>query len=131
MNDLTKITKEKLNNMKGFIKANNYQVIKVENNYCEMEGILTESSTNHLNIAHGGYIFGLADTAGGIAAMTEGRNVVTIDTNINYLKKANGTKIIAIAKALKVGKTVSVYEVYLNNEENDLIAKATITYHHI
>ena len=93
-----------------------------------MEGIITESSINHLNIAHGGYIFGLADTAAGIAAMTEGKNVVTIDSNINYFKKATGTKIKATAKSLKTGKTISVYEVLVNNEMNELIAKATITY---
>lgn len=128
MNNLTEIAKKTLEEVGGFIKANNYNVIKVEKNYCEMEGIITESSINHLNIAHGGYIFGLADTAAGIAAMTEGKNVVTIDSNINYLKKAVGTKIIATAKALKSGRTISVYEVLINNEMNELIAKATITY---
>ena len=131
MNNLTDTVKEKLNNIKGFIKANNYNILKVENNYCEMEGIITESSMNHLGIVHGGYIFGLADTTAGIAAMSEGRNVVTIDSNISYFKKALGNKIIAIAKPLKIGKTISVYEVTINNEQNDLLAKATITYYYI
>ena len=36
MNNLTEIAQEKLNNIKGYIKANNYNIIKVENNYCEM-----------------------------------------------------------------------------------------------
>lgn len=131
MNNLTEIAQEKLNNIKGFIKANNYNIIKVENNYCEMEGIITETSMNHLGIVHGGYTFGLADTAAGIAAMSEGRNVVTIDSNINYFKPAKGNKIIAIAKSIKVGKTISVYEVNINNKENDLLAKATITYYYL
>ena len=131
MNNLTEIAKEKLKNLKGYIKANNYNIIKVENNYCEMEGIITETSMNHLGIVHGGYIFGLADTTAGIAAMSEGRNVVTIDSNINYFKPAKGNKIIAIAKSIKVGKTISVYEVYINNEENELLAKATITYYYL
>ena len=128
MDDLTKIAKGRLSEIGGFIKANNYIILKAENNYCEMEGIITETSMNHLGIAHGGYIFGLADTACGIAAMTGGYNVVTIDSSINYLKKANGKKIIAIAKALKIGKTILVYEALINNEMNELIAKATITY---
>ena len=131
MNNLTDTVKEKLNNIKGFIKANNYNVLKVENNYCEMEGIITETSMNHLGIVHGGYIFGLADTTVGIAAMSEGRNVVTIDSNISYFKQAKGNKITAIAKPLKIGKTISVYEVTINNEQNDLLAKATITYYYL
>ena len=118
MNNLTEIAKEKLNNIEGFIKSNNYNILKVDNNYCEMEGIITETSMNHLGIVHGGYIFGLADTTAGIAAMSEGRNVVTIDSNINYLKPAKGNKITAIAKPIKIGKTITVYEVYVNNEEN-------------
>lgn len=128
MNNLEEIAKKTLEETGGFIKANNYNILKLEKKYCEMEGIITESSINHLNIAHGGYIFGLADTAAGIAAITEGKNVVTVDSNINYFKKANGKKIVAIAKSLKSGKTISVYEVLINNEMNELIAKATITY---
>lgn len=129
MNNLTDAVKKNLEEIRGFIKANNYSILKVEQNYCEMEGIITETSLNHLNIAHGGYIFGLADTAGGIAAMTDGKNVVTIDSNIYYFKQAKGEKIKAIAKLLKVGKNISIYEVLINNEKDDLIAKATITYY--
>ena len=128
MENLTDIVKKKLEEIKGFIVANNYHVLKVEKNYCEMEGIITETSMNNLKIVHGGYIFGLADTAAGIAAMTEGQNVVTVDSSINYFKPASGKKIIAIAKSLKVGKTISTYEVLINDENNNLLAKATITY---
>lgn len=129
MNNLTEIAKKNMEEIKGFIEANNYNILKAEKNYCKMEGIITKTSINHLNIAHGGYIFGLADTAAGIAAMTEGKNVVTIDSNINYFKPAKGNKIIATAKILKSGKTISVYEVLINNEQEELIAKATITYY--
>lgn len=128
MKDLTEIAKMNLEKVKGFIEANNYHVLKVEKNYCEMEGIITDTSINNLKIVHGGYIFGLADTAAGIAAMTDGQNVVTVDSNINYFKPATGNKIIAIASPIKVGKTISVYEVLIKSEDNDLLAKATITY---
>lgn len=128
MENLTDIAKKNLEKVNGFIKANNYSVLRVEKNYCELEGIITETSLNNLNVAHGGYIFGLADTAAGIAAMTEGKNVVTVDSSINYFKPARGSRIIAIAKSLKTGKTISIYEVLINDEDNNLIAKATITY---
>jgi len=131
MKDLTEIVKEQLNNIKGFISNNNYNVVKVEKHYCELEGILTETSMNNLNVAHGGYIFGLADTAAGIAAMTEGRKVVTIDANINYFKPAKGEKLIAVAKILKPGKTISVFEVLIYDIKDDLVAKSTITYNYI
>ncbi len=129
--DFTKIAKDALNKDKGFINNNNYNVIKVEENYCELEGILSESSLNNLGVAHGGYIFGLADTAAGIAAMTNGGNVVTVDSNISYFKPAKGDRIIAKANALKVGKTISVFEVEILDEKDDMVARATMTFYNI
>jgi len=129
MENLTQIVKNKLEEQNGFIKNNNYNVIKVDEYYCELEGILTKTSMNHLNVVHGGYLFGLADTAGGIAAMTSGKNVMTIDSSINYLRKTNGKKVLAKASAIKVGKTFSVFEVLLFNEEDEMVARATMTYY--
>lgn len=129
--DFTKIAKDALNKDKGFINNNNYNVIKVEENYCELEGILSESSLNNLGVAHGGYIFGLADTAAGIAAMTNGGNVVTVDSNISYFKPAKGDRIIAKANALKVGKTISVFEVEIQDEKSDMVARASMTFYNI
>lgn len=128
MGDLTKEVKKVLKETGGFITNNNYEVIKVSENYCELEGNLTETSTNHLGIAHGGYIFGLADTCAGIAAMTDYRTGVTIDSNITYLKPAKGKKIKAIANPIKLGKTISMFEVYIYNEKEELIAKANMNY---
>lgn len=128
MEDLTSKAKEILKSQKGFISANNYEVVKVMEHYCELEGIITDTSTNHLGIAHGGYIFGLADTAAGIAAMTDERVAVTIDSSIQYLKAGKGSKLKAVAKALKVGKSVGFFEVLIYDLEDSLIAKANINY---
>ena len=131
MEDYTKLAIEALKNDKGFIGSNNYEVIKVEKNYCELDGIITQSSLNNMSIAHGGYIFGLADTAAGIAAMTNGGNVVTIDSSINYIKPAKGPRITAKASAIKIGKVISVFDVQITDEQDELIAKATITFYNI
>ena len=131
MTDLTSIAQERLKETKGFILSNNYNVIKVEENYCELEGIITETSINHIDIAHGGYIFGLADTAAAIAAMTNGFNIVTVESHINYFKPGRGKRLVAVAKSIRVGKTISVYEVSIFDDKNDLIAKATMTYFNI
>ena len=131
MADLTLLAKEQLKKCKGFIEANNYEILKVEENYCELEGTITESSTNHLGIAHGGYIFGLADTAAGVAAMTDGRNAMTINSSIDYLKVSKGNKLKAIAKCIKNGKTVSFFEVLIYDTEENLIAKANVNYFYL
>lgn len=135
MNEMTRIAKETLKDINGFIGNNNYNVIKVEEGYCELEGIISETSYNNMNIVHGGYIFGLADTAAGIAALSSvfgsDVNIVTVNASINYFKPAKGEKLIAKAKTIKPGKTISVIEVEIYNDKNDMVAKTSMTFYYI
>ena len=135
MNEMTKVTKDTLKDIKGFIGNNNYNVIKVEEGYCELEGIISETSYNNMNIVHGGYIFGLADTAAGIAALSNvfgsDVNIVTVDANINYFKPVKGERLVAKAKTIKPGKTISVIEVEIYNDNNDIVAKSSMTFYYI
>ena len=135
MNEMTRVANEVLKNDKGFIGNNNYNVIKVEENYCELEGIISETSYNNMNIVHGGYIFGLADTAAGIAALSSvfgsDVNIVTVDANINYFKPGKGERLVAKARVIKPGKTIAVVEVEIYNDNNDLVAKTTMTFYYI
>ena len=135
MNEMTKVAKDMLKDIKGFIGNNNYNVIKVEEGYCELEGVISETSYNNMNIVHGGYIFGLADTAAGIAALSNvfgsDVNIVTVDANINYFKPAKGERLVAKAKTIKPGKTISVIEVEIYNDNNDIVAKSSMTFYYI
>ena len=85
---------------KGFISNNNIKVEEVKENYAKLSSTIEEKSLNPYGIVHGGLLFGLADTAMGIAAKTTGQNAVTINSQIDYLKPGKGSKIIAIAEAL-------------------------------
>lgn len=63
---------------------------------------------------HGGVISGLADHAAGGAvttALPSGKIAVTIDLHVNFLSPANGSSIVAKAKAIQVGGTVCVANV--------------------
>ena len=131
MTDLTNLAKEEFKGSNGFVKANNYNIIKVEENYCELEGLITETSLNPYGIAHGGFIFGLADTAAVIAARATGRMAVTSSASIEYLRSGKGEKIKAIAKCLKDGKNISVYEVYVYDTSDELIARVSLSYFYI
>lgn len=126
--DLTNKTKEILSKTKGFIANNNYEVIEVSEHYCKLIGNVNETSLNHLNICHGGYLYGLLDTAGGIAAMSDMRVVVTVSSSINFLKQAKGNKIYAEAKKIKAGKKISVFEINAYDEEKNLLCTSLFTY---
>lgn len=129
--DLTNIAKEALENTKGFITNNNYKVIEVRENYCKLEAEITETSINHLNICHGGFLYGLADTAGGVASMTDERVSVTVSSSMNFLRPAAGKKIIAEAIQIKTGQSISVFDVKIYDEKNKIVCTSTFTYTYI
>lgn len=116
---------------KGFISNNNIRVEEVKENYAKLSSTIEEKSLNPYGIVHGGLLFGLADTAMGIAAKTTGKSAVTINSQIDYLKPGKGSKLIAIAEALKVGKTISVYKCNVYDENNELISSVTGTFYFI
>ncbi len=129
--DLTDNAKKIFENIKGFISNNNYKILEVRECFCKLEGIITETSFNNLDIAHGGYIFGLADTAGGIAAMSTGKKVVTINSSISYIKPAKGDRLIAIAECIQKGSTICTYEIKIYNTKEELVSFAVMTYRYI
>lgn len=82
---------------------------------------------------HGGVVSGLADHAAGGAvstALPAGKIAVTIDLHVNFLAPADGEALLARAKALQVGTTVSVANVEvltLGEGGERLCAFATVT----
>jgi len=128
MNDIVKDIKDSFkNNNRGFIKANNYKLVKLKEDYAVMEAKLDENSMNPYGIAHGGYLFGLLDTTAGYAACTCGYQVLTLNSTINYVSQCNCDLVRAEAKAIKSGKHIKIYEVNLYDGDN-IICNGTVTY---
>lgn len=126
--EMLKIAQKTINETPGFIKYNNFKVEEISLQHCKMSVELTENSLNPNKTAHGGLIFGLADTTMGTLARTTGRNITTINAQIDYLKPGIGSKITCIAEPLKVGKTTAVYRANVYNEEEILISSVTGTF---
>lgn len=124
--------KKEIGEVSGFVLNNGYRLVNLEEDYCEMEADVTEIAMNPFNMAHGGFIFGLADTAAGVAAMyDEKRHAVTSSSHIQYLRPASCDKIKAVAKCIKAGKTISVYDVEVYSDKDVLLSKATIEYFYV
>jgi len=70
--EILKMIKDYVEEAPGFIKYNNIHLEDIDENYAKMYVDLTENSLNPSNIAHGGLIFGLADSVMGMAARTNG-----------------------------------------------------------
>ena len=126
--DIYNEIKEYIEKTPGFIKYNNIHVEEIKKDYAKCYVDITEDSLNPSGIAHGGLLFGLADSTMGIAARTTGRNVVTINAQIDYLKPGTGKKITCIAEPLKIGKTTAVYRANIYTEKETLAATVTGTF---
>ena len=83
---------------------------------------------------HGGVTAALADSAGGYAATTLHANdasFLTVELKINFLRPANGDRLVARGKVIKGGATLTVvqsdlYAVENNHEKH--VATALLTF---
>jgi acyl-CoA thioesterase len=122
--------KEKINNDKNFIGKVGIECDICEDGHAIGKVKLDESNVNPYGTAHGGCIFSLADTIGGMAAMTRGYYVCTVSSSIEYLNAGAGTEYLhAEAIEIKDGRTISVYDVLIRDDQGNLIAKSTLNYY--
>ena len=124
--DIVEYVKSQFDVDSGFIKNHDIKLISLTKEEAILEYEIKESGLNPQKIVHGGLIFGLADTTAGALGCTTGKFPLTTNSNINYLRQATGTKLIAKAKALKVGKNMGYYAVDIFNDKDELIANANV-----
>lgn len=86
--------------------------------------------TNSLGTVHGGAIMSLLDVAVCTAARTlhpESVGVITIDMSISFIGGGSGARLMADARVLKDGRSMSFVEGEAKNEDGSLVAKAIAT----
>ena len=86
--------------------------------------------TNSLGTVHGGAIMSLLDVAVCTAARTlhpESVGVITIDMSISFIGGGSGARLVADARVLKDGRSMSFVEGEATNEDGSLVAKAIAT----
>jgi uncharacterized protein (TIGR00369 family) len=82
-------------------------------------------------VVHGGVVAMLADTAGGFAsflAAPEGSHVATIEMKINFLEPIEHGAIKADARVLRQGRTTSVVDCDVTDQDKRLVSKALMTF---
>lgn len=75
----------------------------------------------------GGVIYTLADFAYAVAANNEHRPTVALDAATQFLRMAQGSRLIARARRVKSGKTTAVYTVTVTDDLGREIALTTVT----
>ena len=115
---------------KGFVNELGFELTEVQEGYAKGELTITWAHRNPIKSVHGGVLFSIADTVGGVAATSRGRACTTVSGSIHYLRPAlNCEKLIAETREIKVGKNMAVYEVLITDESGTELALVTMTYY--
>ena len=86
---------------------------------------------NARDVVMGGAIFTLADYAFSVSMNHEKAGTVTLNGQIDYLRAADGEKLIATVIPIKNGRSTGVSRVVITDEKDREIAQATFTGIHL
>lgn len=78
---------------------------------CVVRLVVTDAVRQHHGFVHGGIVGMIGDVAGGYAAMSlfdPGRDVLTLEYKINFLRPALGDLLIATGEVVRAGRSVTV-----------------------
>ena len=118
---------EYMNGVPDFNYHNGIKLAELRDNFASCRVELTPDTINSQGMAHGGIIFSICDVAAGFAAASIDRRCVTQAANIYFLRPAQGEYLIAKAEPIKIGKTVSVIESKVFDDQERLVAEATFS----
>ncbi|MEG0469233.1 PaaI family thioesterase [Amedibacillus sp. YH-ame10] len=118
---------KRLNSSSMYLQSNDMHVVEVKEGYAKVEMVIDEQILNVHGFVHGGALYSLADTAAGAASFATGRDSVTLSGTINYIKPGKGGKLIGIAQEITAGRTTGLYEVFIFNDREVLLSRATFT----
>lgn len=106
------------------------ELVRVEPGYAEGR---IRMEKHHMNIyggMHGGCVYALADTVAGIAAVTCGRYVTTLNGNMNYMQPVRDTEyVICKAKTIRQGGRIAVLDVVIENDRGDILSNGSFNYY--
>ena len=103
---------------------------RVEDGYIEAVMPITDEQKQYSGVSHGGVLAAFADTIAGLAAYTKtslGKDVLTAEMKISFLRAARGNSIQAKGYSIKSGRKIHFCECDIFSDEI-LVAKASGTF---
>ncbi len=127
---------ESVENVLGIVEKNPFceyigmEVLEVSEGYAKGRIHLEDKHKNNYGSMHGGCSYALADTIGGIAAITYGKNVTTVNAAMNYLLPVRDTEYVYCeARVMRHGRKLSVFHVTILDDKKKLLMDGNLTYY--
>ena len=115
----------------GLMTTLGAKLVSVEKGKVVIECSRNQGLTQQHGYFHAGVLTAIADSVCGYAALTmmpEGKEVLTVEFKVNFLRPANTNKIIAEGNVVHSGKTLTLCEGEVFDESGSkLLAKMTAT----
>jgi len=120
----------RMNNSDCFVRRCGIRFLDVEEGLAKAEMPNDPTTHNIFGGIHGGALFTLADTVGGMAVASLGRwRRVTVHSSIEYLRLAAPGPVRCVAKVRKAGKTIIVCEATITDSGGQEVAIGTFSYY--
>ncbi len=107
-----------------------FRLTSIESGRAVIEMETGEAHANPMGTLHGGILCDIADAAMGLAyaaTLDEGETFTTLELKINFLKPVWKSKLRAIGRVVRRGRTVGMTECDITDEKEHLVARATST----
>ncbi|HEL1643592.1 PaaI family thioesterase [Streptococcus suis] len=115
-------------NLQPITVLDDYQATMLNEKEVLLTTKVTEKSLNPYGMAHGGFLFTLADSVAGLTTVASGSYSVTLQSNIHYMKAAKlGDSLSVIGSCTHDGSRTKVVEVKIENQDKQLLASASFT----
>ena len=95
----------------GALRPLGAELVLVEPGHCRIRIPYSAAATQHHGFFHGGIIGLLADTAGGLAALSlceDGMEVLSVEYKINFLSPGKGVALVAAGHVVRAGRSLLV-----------------------
>lgn len=107
-------------------------VEEIGNGYARASKRIGADDLNPVGAAHGGCYLSLSDTACGSAMASHGFLAVTTGAEYHFFRTAGlGDTVTAEAHEIKYGRTLSVYDVRLSDQNGTLLGTGTFTFYRL
>lgn len=115
-------------NLQPITVLDDYQATMLNEKEVLLTTKVTEKSLNPYGMAHGGFLFTLADSVAGLTTVARDSYSVTLQSNIHYMKAAKlGDTLSVIGSCTHDGSRTKVVEVKIENQDKQLLASASFT----
>lgn len=130
----TSIPLEKLNSMSigNMVEYLGIEFTEVTPEYICAKMPVDTRTKQPFGLLHGGASVALAESLGSVASMLSLENpdkqvAVGVEINANHLKSARDGYVYAKCTALKIGRTMHIWDIKITNEGGDLICVSRLT----